>query len=88
MYLYSSKNVVNSVIRIRFHSDPIRFHAYSLVRRDERRPDRIIPLPHLHPYFLSDVERNRYYTDAVTDADFFGCRIWLRSRISVRADAD
>jgi hypothetical protein len=26
--------------------------------------------------FLSDVERSGYYTDAVMDADFFGCRIW------------
>jgi hypothetical protein len=26
--------------------------------------------------FFLDVERSGYYTDAVTDADFFGCRIW------------
>jgi hypothetical protein len=39
--------------------------------------DWMISLLHPHPYFfLSDVERSGYYTDAVTDADFFGCRIW------------
>jgi hypothetical protein len=27
-------------------------------------------------FFLSDVVRSGYYTDAVTNADFFGCRIW------------
>jgi hypothetical protein len=32
--------------------------------------DRIISLPHPHPYFLSDVDWSGYYTDAVTDADF------------------
>jgi hypothetical protein len=26
--------------------------------------------------FFSDVERSGYYTDAVTDAGFFRCRIW------------
>jgi hypothetical protein len=26
-------------------------------------------------FFLSDVEGSRYYTDAVMDAKFFGCRI-------------
>jgi hypothetical protein len=46
------------------------------VDRDESGSDRIIPLPHPHPYFLSDVERSGYYTDAVTNGDFFGCRIW------------
>jgi hypothetical protein len=30
---------------------------------------------HIH-IFLSDVERNGYYTYTVIDADFFGCRIW------------
>jgi hypothetical protein len=44
--------------------------------RDESGSDWIIPLPQPHPYFLPDVERSRYYTDAVTDADFFGYRIW------------
>jgi hypothetical protein len=27
-------------------------------------------------FFLSDVERSGYYTDAVTNANFFICRIW------------
>jgi hypothetical protein len=44
--------------------------------RDESGSDRIIPFPHPHPYFLSDAERSGYYTDAVTDADFFGFRRW------------
>jgi hypothetical protein len=42
-------------------------------------------------FFLSDVERSGYYTDAVTDAvtdaDFFGCRIWCGVK-SVGVDAD
>jgi hypothetical protein len=51
-----------------------------LLARDESGSDRIIPLPHPHPYFLSDVERSGYYTDVVMDADVFGCRIWCGVR--------
>jgi hypothetical protein len=58
--------------------------------RDESGSDRIIPLPHPHPYFFvgCGVQRSGYYTDAGTDADFFGCRDMVRSRIGCGADAD
>jgi hypothetical protein len=40
------------------------------MKADRIGSDRIISLPHLYTYFLSDVERSGYYTDAVTDAVF------------------
>jgi hypothetical protein len=55
--------------------DPVVLACFHIGTKADRIGSYLYHIP-IHVFFLPDVERSGYYTDAVTDADFFGCRIW------------